>query len=282
MTGPAPVPALAAAAAAPRFTVNAIVAQVIATLQQSQSQTMPPPANMPSDLLATAEILGQDPGLRRPLGVAGNAVVAAWAQAAAAPAAERVTILRGNGQLAPAGTAVRVAPAIVITDGFGRPSQGVPVTSAAVGGGTVVAGPPSTGQDGVASVIAWTLSPTPGLNQLQVSVRGVTTADFVAFAVATRRCEILDGDGQQGTNGKPLPKEPTVRIVDAVTGQPVPRLKVAFAVTAGGGGPANAAPVTDQDGIATFGVWTLGAKGTNTLEAAVDGADVAVFTAQAI
>ena len=266
MPGPAPV--------------NAVVAQVITALQQSQSQTMPPPANMPSDLLATAEILGQDPGLRRPLGVAGNAVVAAWAQAAAA--AERVTILRGNGQLAPVGTAVRIAPAIVITDGFGRPSQGVPVTATAtIGGGTVVPGAPSTGQDGVASVIAWTLGPTLGLNQLQVSVRGVPTADFVAFAVATRRCEILDGDGQPGTNGKPLPKEPTVRIVDAVTGQPVTGLHVAFTVTAGGGNVKKPAPVTDQDGIATPGVWTLGAKGTNTLEAAVDGADVAVFTAQA-
>jgi hypothetical protein len=281
MTGPVPVPALAAAAAAaPRFSVNAVVAQVIAALQQGQSQTMPPPANMPSDLLATAEILGQDPGLRRPLGVAGNAVVGAWAQAAAAAA--RVTILRGNGQLAPVGTAVRVAPAMVITDGFGRPSQGVPVTSAAtIGGGTVVAGPPSTGQDGVASVIAWTLGPTPGLNQLQVSVPG-TMVDFVAFAVATRRCEILDGDGQQGPHGKALPKEPVVRIVDAVTGQPVPGLNVAFAVTAGGGHTANAAPVTNQDGIATPGAWTLGqGRGTNTLEAAVDGADVAAFTAQA-
>jgi hypothetical protein len=99
---------------APRSNINAIVAQVIGALQQSRSQTLSPPANIPRDLMATAEILGQDPGLRRPLGTAGNAVVGAWAQAAAA--AERVTILRGNGQVATVGTAVRVAPAIAITD----------------------------------------------------------------------------------------------------------------------------------------------------------------------
>jgi hypothetical protein len=199
------------------------------------------------------------------------------------PAAERVTILRGNGQLARAGTAVHVAPAIAITDGFGRPSQGIPVSAAVTAGnGSVVAGSPNTGQDGVASVTAWTLGPKPGLNRLQVSVRGVATTDFVAFAVATRRCEILQGDGQSGTHGKALPIEPAVKIVDAATGLPLSGLNVTFAVTAGGGHTANAAFTTGQDGIATPGAWTLGQpRGTNTLEAEVEGADVATFTAQA-
>ncbi len=277
----APVPAPAAARAAPGFNVNAVVAQVIAALQQNRSQTMPPPANMPPDLLATAETLGQEPGLRRPLGAAGSAVFGAWAQAAAA--AERVTILRGNGQVALVGTEVRIAPAIAITDGFGRPRQGVRVVFAVTaGGGNVVAGAANTGQDGVASTRAWTLGTTPGLNQLQFRVRAVPRAEFSAIAVPTRRCEILRGDLQQVVAGSALPKEPAVRVVDAPTGQPLPGLKVAFTVSAGGGNIVNAAPVTDQDGIATPGVWTLGpARGTNTLVAAVDGADAAVFTAQA-
>jgi hypothetical protein len=283
MGSPAPVPAPAAARAAPRFNVNAVVAQVIAALKQRQSQTRPPPANMPRDLLAALEILGQEPGLRRPLGAAGNAVFGAWAQAAAAAAAERVTILRGNGQVALVGTTVRVAPAIAITDGFGRPSQGVPIAfRVTAGGGSVVRGSPNTGQDGVASLIAWTLGTTPGLNRLQVNVRRVPTADLVAFAIPTRRCEILRGDGRQGAAGTALPIEPAVRVVDALTGQPLDGLNVAFAVSAGGGNIANAAPVTDQDGIATPGVWTLGpAQGTNTLVATVEGADAAAFTAQA-
>lgn len=261
--------------------VNTIVAQVIAALQQSQSQTRPPPLGMRPDQLATVEILGQDPGLQRPLGAAGNAVFGAWAQAAAA-AAERVTILRGNGQVALVGTTVPVAPAIAITDGFGRPSQGVPVLFAVkAGGGSVVAGSPNTGQDGVASLISWTLGPTPGLNQLLVSVKNVPTTDFVAFATPTRRCEILRGDGQQEKAGKALPIDPVVRVVDALTGQPLDGLSVAFAVTAGGGNIINANPVTDQDGEATPGVWTLGKKGTNTLEVKVGGADAVVFTAQA-
>jgi hypothetical protein len=241
--------------------------------------TIPMPADMPADLLATIEILGQGPGPGRPLGAAGNAVFGAWGQAAAAQ--ERVTILRGDGQVARVGTAVPVAPAIAITDGFGRPSQGVAVTSRVTAGdGVIVAGSPSTGQDGVASLISWTLGTTPGLNQLQFRVRGVPSVDFVAFAVPTRRCEILRGDGQHGTHRTPLPIDPAVRVADARTGQPLPGLHVAFTATASGS--INADAVTDGDGIATPGQWTLGSKGTNTLVAEVDGADPVTFTAEAI
>jgi hypothetical protein len=274
MGSPAPV------TAAPRFNVNAIVAQVIEALRR-QSQTTPLPPDIPVNLLATLEILGQGPGPGRPLGAAGNAVIGAWRQAAAAE--QLVTILRGNGQVALAGTAVPVAPAIAITDGFGRPSQGVAIRSAVTAGdGTIVAGSPSTGQDGVASLIAWTLGPTPGLNQLQFSfpgLPGAPTVDFVAVAVPTRRCEILRGDGQHETHGTALPIDPAVRVADARTGQPLADLNVTFTATVGGN--VNAAAVTNEDGIATPGQWTLGSKGTNTLVGAVEGADPAVFTAEA-
>ena len=277
MASPAP--------AAPRFNVNAVVAQVIQALRQGQSQTIPMPADMPADLLATIEILGQGPGPGRPLGAAGNAVFAAWGQGAAAE--ERVTILRGDGQVALAGTAVPVAPAIAITDGFGRPSQGVAVKPAVTAGkGTIVVGSPSTGPDGVASLITWTLGTTPGLNQLRFSVPGIPSVppvNFVAFAVPTRRCEILRGDAQHGTHDQPLPIEPAVRVADARTGQPLPDLSVAFTVSAGGGRVANSTAVTNDDGVATPGKWTLGTpKGTNTLVAAVEGADPVTFTAEAI
>ena len=60
-------------------------------------------------------------------------------------------------------------------------------------------------------------------------------------------------------------------------------LNVTFTITAGGGGIGNATNVTDPDGIATGGVWTLGptAGVTNELTAAVEGANPVVFTAQA-
>jgi hypothetical protein len=265
--------------------VNAIVAQAIATLQQRQRQTTPPPADMPADLLATAEILGQKPGLQRPLGAAGAAVVDAWVQAAAAPTAGRVTILRGNGQVAFAGTALPVTPAIVFTDGFGRPRQGVRVTFAlTAGGGSSIAtvGPGATDEKGVATPGRWTLGPAPGLYGLRFRVAG-KTIDFVAFAAPTRRLEILRGDGQPpALHGTALPDPPVVKVVDARTGQPLDGLNVTFTVTVGAGNIVPAAAVTDADGIATGGVWKLGpAAGPNELTAAVEGANAAVFTAQA-
>jgi hypothetical protein len=279
MGSPAPAPP-PLARSAPRFNINAIVAQAIAALQQSQNQTTPPPSTMPPDFLATLEILGQEPGPRRPLGAAGNAVFDAWAQAAAA--AERVTILRGNGQLARAGTTLPVAPAITITDGFGQPTQGVRVQFTVSGGGSIVPGSGSinTDQDGVSSLVEWKLGPMPGLNQLEVKVGGNVVAEFVATAVPTRRCEIYDGDGQSGTSGTQLPIAPAVRVIDATTGQPLPGLNVAFTLHAAGT-IGNATDVTDPDGIATAGAWTPGQVGTNTLVATVDGANAATFTAQA-
>jgi hypothetical protein len=276
--------ARAAAQAAPRLNVNAIVAQAIAALQQRQREPTPPSADMPADLLATAEILGQGPGLRRPLGAAGTAVVDAWVQAAAAPAAERVTILRGNGQVTLAGTALPVTPAIVITDGFGRPRQGVLVSfTIPVGGGSIATASSATDEDGVATPGIWTLGPTPGQYQLQFRV-GSRILDFVAFAVPTRRLEILRGDGQPpAPASSALPIEPAVKVVDARTGQPLDGLNVTFIITAGRGGIGNATAVTDPDGIATGGSWTLGpaAGRTNELKAAVEGANPVVFTAQA-
>jgi hypothetical protein len=266
------------------FDINAVVAQAIEALQQSKRRTMSAPADMldkQPDLLVTAEILGQEPRLRRRLGTAGTAFIGAWAQAAAA--AGRITILRGNGQVALIGTTVRIVPAITVTDGFGRPIPGVAVAIAVTaGGGKVVPGTLNTGQDGVASATAWTLGTTPGLNQLQFTVPGGPTADFRAFAVATRRCDVVDGDGQKAAAGSALKTKPVVKIVDVATGQPLAGINVAFHVRAGGGSIVNATAATDQDGNATPGVWTLGAaKGSNTLEATVVGAGTTTFTAQA-
>lgn len=266
-----------------RLNVPAVVTQVLGTLQQSQ--TLPPPSGMGRNLLAITQILGQDPGLRRPLlpGAPGNALVTAWVQAATAANLDRYAVLQGNGQVASVATALPIAPAVGITDGFGRPRAGIKVAfQVTVGGGNVVNAAATTGVDGVASPGAWTLGPAPGVHQLEAQVGGVSKALFVALAVATRRCETL-GDNQQAYRGTALPVDPAVRILDVDSGQPVQGVNVAFAVTAGGGNVTNAAAVSNQDGIATPGQWTLGAAaGPNALQASAAGADTVVFSALAI
>ncbi len=277
------IPPLALARAQPRINIASAVGQVIGALQQSQ--TLPAPANMPSHLLATTQILGQDPGSRRPLGSAGSSLFNAWGQTAAAGALEQYTIRQGNGQMASVGTVVRVPPAIQVTDGFGRPVPGRTVRFTATAGGSVKIASVVTGQDGVASPGDWTLGPAPGLNTLDATddLTGVVRVTFLALASPTRRIVILRGNGQEAPVGTALPVDPAIRVVEANSGQPLDGIAVAFDVVAGGSNVANPGAVTDQDGTASAGVWTLGAAaGPTTLQVSVDGADPVTFTARGI
>src|SRR5256885_8519514 len=67
----------------------------------------------------------------------------------------------GNGQTAPAGSAVLIAPSVIVTDAFGNPVSGVSVTFApGLGSGSVTGAAQTTDARGVAPVGGWTLGPT--------------------------------------------------------------------------------------------------------------------------
>jgi adhesin/invasin len=74
-------------------------------------------------------------------------------------AAANVAIQAGNGQFALPLFSVAIAPAVIVTDNHGNPVPGVSVTFAVTLGGGVVlpTSAISTGTDGVARVVAWTL-----------------------------------------------------------------------------------------------------------------------------
>jgi hypothetical protein len=78
---------------------------------------------------------------------------------------------------------------------------------------------------------------------------------------------IAAGNNQNGQPGTALPVQPAVRATDAA-GAPVAGVIVNFAIASGGGSIGGANTVTNANGIATAGTWTLGAaQGTNTLRA---------------
>jgi adhesin/invasin len=86
-----------------------------------------------------------------------------------APAA-RVELLEGDGQTAPAGSAVDVRPAVRVVDDLGQPVAGFGVTFVVTGGGGSVDGASqTTNSDGVARVGpgSWTLGTVPGTNTLE-------------------------------------------------------------------------------------------------------------------
>lgn len=261
------------------FNVGSAIEQAVQALRRSQHTTVRP-EGLATELLVAAEILGQDPGRRRLLGPDGIAFATAWAQPAAA--AGRVAVVRGDFQVAALGTRVAIPPAVVVTDSVGRPRGGINGTvTVSAGGGSCSPAAVTSGERGIAEVGTWTLGPTPGPNGLRFTF-GAESVDVTAFAVATRRCDIVDGDGQSAVHGTALNRQPAVKVVDIATGLAVAGVTVTFQVTSGGGTVANATAQTDQDGTATAGIWTLGSvKGTNTLEATVLEAAPATFTAQA-
>ena len=88
------------------------------------------------------------------------------------------------------------------------------------------------------------------------------------------------GTAQNGTVNLPVPKAPTVRVLDAEGGG-VAGVHITWTVTTGGGSVASASSTTDAGGFASVNTWTLGKiAGTNTLSAAADGLEKsAIFLA---
>lgn len=99
--------------------------------------------------------------------------------------ASAVSVQAGNGQSAPAATAVAVPPSVKVTDGSNNPVAGVPVQfNVTAGGGSVTEDLQTTDASGIAQVGSWTLGPSIGTNQLEAVVSGLESAVFTATATA--------------------------------------------------------------------------------------------------
>ncbi len=169
---------------------------------------------------------------------------------AAAISAQTSTSITGT-----VGGLVTPVPSIRVLDANGNPVAGVNVNFTASTGSTVVGGAKTTNLQGVASPDGWQLA----------------------------TMSILAGNNQSATVGRTLPVDPSVRITDAL-GNPIAGQEVVFEVIDGGGSAVARRPVTDANGTATVGAWTLGeTPGTNTLRATATGLTVqpVVFTALA-
>lgn len=102
----------------------------------------------------------------------------------------------------------------------------------------------------------------------------------VVEVAAAATMAVNGGSGQAAMAGTAVPTAPSVRVRD-LEGRPLAGVPVTFAATAGGGTVTGATTVTDAEGVARAGSWTLGATAAlNTLTATAAGASApAVFTA---
>jgi hypothetical protein len=142
-----------------------------------------------SGLASTGWTLGPTPGLNHlraiATGVAGTVTFAATGTAATGVPAS-ITKTAGDAQTTTPGTAVAVAPVVVVKDAFGTVVVGANVVFAVTsGGGTIQIATARTDAGGQASCGNWTLGSAAGVNTVSAMVAGVAPATFSARGAST-------------------------------------------------------------------------------------------------
>ena len=198
--------------------------------------------------------------------------------------ANELLMVGGDGQSAPGGAALGAPLVVQVTDAFGNPIAGVPISWTPDGGGSVSEPTTTTGEDGLASVIR-TLGTTAGPQQTSAGAAGLAGSPVVfshtATAGAATVLELVSGTGQSTLVGTSVPDPLVVKATDG-TGNPVAGLAVSWVVGTGGGSLSPATSTTGADGL-TSTRWTVGpAPGANTATAVVSGVGTVEFAATAV
>lgn len=206
------------------------------------------------------------------------------AEAVSGPPAQIVG-LSGGGQTAAVATTLPAEIVFEILDILGTPVAGAPVTMTVTAGvGSLSSGSALTDASGRVST-TWTLGTGAGTHVIQATVPGVsvpTEIQATALAGPPTQIELQAGNGQSPVVGNAVAVAPAVRVTDAFA-NPVSGVSVTFAVDGGGGSATGVDQVTDADGVATVGGWTVGgAVGLNTLSATATGVGSVTFNATAV
>lgn len=166
-----------------------------------------------------------------------------------------IKLLTGDAQVGTVGTAVPKPPTFAAYDANGNPLSGVKFTVAVTGGDGTVSSVPSRTANGSTSVGVWKLGPRVGVNELTISVNGLTPIKITATANAGSAARMVSSAATtfSARVGDPAPSV-TARVVDAFDNA-VAGAAVNVALT--GGGSATPSLVSDADGNVTVSDWTL-------------------------
>ncbi len=167
-----------------------------------------------------------------------------------------IRLVAGDGQTAPAGTTLAIAPQFVAFDASGAAIGDVKFTVSISSGGGKIVGAPGRTSTSPTSIGAWTLGPRAGANTITVSVSGVTPLVVTAAGIAgpATRFVPLTPVALNGRAGETVTGTMSARVTDAFD-NPVGGAVVELSASAGKA----PAPVTaDADGVATITGWMLG------------------------
>ena len=195
--------------------------------------------------------------------------------------ANGLAALSGDAQTGAVGSTLPQPLVVQVTDAFGNPISGVPITWTAPEGGSVSETSNLTDQDGRASVLR-TLGATAGVQTTVATSEGLAGSPLTFTATATAGnasgLSIVSGNDQTAAAGTELPGDLVVRLVDS-EGNGVPDAAVTWVVSIGGGQVSPQNTTTDEAGRASTR-WTLGPQpGPNRVDAVVSGVGVVNFTA---
>ncbi|HMC68723.1 MAG TPA: hypothetical protein VKJ07_06175, partial [Mycobacteriales bacterium] len=165
--------------------------------------------------------------------------------------ATQIAVNGGNNQAAPAGTAVPIAPSVLVRDVSGNPVFGAAVTFAAPGttNGVLTGPSQSTNTSGVATAGSWTLSTTPKPDTLTATSTGLagSPVTFVDTAKVGAVAHIAKFSGDV-VGPVSTTTVHDVLLTDA-NSNPVPNVTVTW-VARGGGTVNPASSATDATGHA--------------------------------
>lgn len=197
----------------------------------------------------------------------------------------RIEVALGADQEGTVGSNIPVSPAVRVVDANGRGVSGIALSFRVESGNGTVNGGDSlvTNAEGLATVGQWRLGPTVGIQQLRVQAEGFT---FQALISATAKpgppasIQIITAGGALAAIvSQPVIPTPTVRVRDGF-GNPIPGTAVSFIATLGGGTVTGGEQVTDSEGRAQVGSWTLGpVPGNNRMIARLGNGLIATFNA---
>ncbi|MEO8201404.1 MAG: SBBP repeat-containing protein [Gemmatimonadota bacterium] len=176
------------------------------------------------------------------------------------------------------GAALAMQPVISLTDASGNSvsQAGVAIAAAITSGGGSLVGSSSvlTNAQGDAAFTNLGIAGPSGPHTLAFTSSGVTAAISPIIQVGAGQPTNLGlnaGNGQTAPGGTPVLISPSVAVTDG-SGNPVSGVSVNFVISAGGGTVAVPHAVSDAQGLASAGPWTLGSTpGANTLTAVASG-----------
>jgi hypothetical protein len=176
------------------------------------------------------------------------------------PQPTSIVFIGSNALTGTVGQALSSSLQIEIRDSRGATVPDVPFTVTVSSG--AIAGAPAKTVVGTTSIGTWTLGTTAGAQQLTVASEGLPSLVLSAVAMPGAAA-VSSTEGQpttaQGTAGTVSPLTPQIRITDSF-GNPIAGASIGVEIV-GGGSVQFPSPVTNSNGFATVGTWTLGSSG---------------------